>query len=294
MTVRIASLVCCLGWIVGVQTANAQTAPTGPDTPTATPPGPAPSVPEAKEADTEKDELGRSKWWPSAPRVRDAGQASSSTEKDQQGRSKWWPAAPDNASRSASAQGSAGTRSEPLLPFERGVLFLPYLGLSLPLGSNSDSYAVGHNFGALIGVHVSQGFSLNVEINVDYMNPGPLATETQTDFALCPLIQSRRARHVVVFGAKLGRFSITRSLGGTGSYSSSETSYSASGFVWGAILGSFVPVGPVALGGLTQITVRNLSSNCDEDAKETLCNEGGRYGVSPALTTLTLSAAALF
>jgi hypothetical protein len=292
MTVRIASLVCCFGVIAGVQTANAQTAPAGPDTPTVALPGPAPSVPDAKEADeTEKDELGRGKWWPAAPRVRDAGVASGSTDRDQLGRSKWWPAPPD--SRSASAQASAETRTEPLLPFERGVLFLPYLGLSLPLGSNSDSYATGHNFGALIGIHASQIFSLNMEINVDYMSPGPLATETQTDFALCPLIQSRRARHVLVFGAKFGRFSVTRSVGEVSSYRSSD-SYSASGFVWGAILGGFVPVGPVTLGGLAQLTFRNLSSNCDENVKETLCNEGERYGVSPALTTLTLSAAALF
>jgi hypothetical protein len=216
------------------------------------------------------------------------------------GRNLWWPASSDDSSRPATAQKSAGqatNQSEPLPSFQRGILFLPYLGLSLPLGVNSGSYAVGHNFGALIGIHLTPGFSISTEINVDYMSPGPLATETQTDYALGPLLQSGNARHVWVLGMKLGAFNIKRSVGGTATNRYSETtgtSYSNSGFVWGVTFGGFVPVGPVALGGLVRITARFLSSNCEEGIDETICNEGERKGISPSLTTFNLSAAALF
>jgi hypothetical protein len=271
MTVRIASLVCCLGLVAGARAAGAQPTSEATSAPATT--QPAPSTPAAVRSDD-------------------------ATEKDELGRSTWWPAPPANAPQSASLQGSGKDGASPaasLLPFERGVLFLPYLGLSIPLGDKSESYTVGHNFGALIGIHLVPEFSFNAEINVDYMSPGPLATETQIDFALCPLLQARRAGHLWVLGLKLGRYSLTRSDAGEGSYAPSETtSYSTSGFVWGLILGGFVPVGPLALGGLTRLTFRNPSSNCPENSNDTLCNEGDRNGVNPAFATFNFSVAALF
>lgn len=228
-------------------------------------------------------------WWPAAP-ANTSRPAPPTTERDELGRSKWWPASPAPGRITL-----ADTAPEPpLLPFQRGILFLPYLGLSYPVGSHSDSYATGHNFGAMIGIHLTRGFSLTTEINVDYMSPGPLATETQTDFTLGPLFQSSGARHFWVLGVKLGAFKIIRSVSGEASNGADEgESYSNSGFVWGVTFGGFVPVGPVALGGLARITARYLSGNCDKDTDRTICNEG-RDGISPALTTLNLSVAALF
>lgn len=301
MTARFASLVCCFGLMASARAADAQTAK-GSDPPVAATPAPAASVPAAAKSasvpaaaksddEPEKDELGRSKWWPAASA--NTSRPAPTTERDELGRSKWWPAAP--APRDIRQTEPAP--EPPLLPFQRGILFVPYLGLSLPVGSNSGRYTTGHNFGAMIGIHLTRGFSLSTDINVDYMSPGPLATETQTDFTLGPLFQSSGARHFWVLGVKLGAFNITRSVGGaaTNRYrETSETSYSNSGFVWGVTFGGFVPVGPVALGGLARITARYLSSNCDEDSENTICHDGGSTGISPALTTINLSAAALF
>jgi hypothetical protein len=273
MATRIASLVCCFGLIMVVRKADAQTPSNGSAAPTAATPGPTPPPPAVVES-------------------------GHSTETDGLGRSLWWPAAPDSPSQSPSSQGNANqgmTRSEQLLPFQQGLLFLPYVGLSIPLGDDSGSYTVGHSFGALVGAHLGPVFSLNAEINVDYMNPGPLATETQTDFALSPLLQSRGPRHFLVLGMKLGIYSFTRSVSGMESYSSrSTTSYSTTGTVWGLTFGGFVPVGPMAFGCLSRLTFRNHSSNCGERSSGTLCNDDNTAGISPAFSTFNFLAAALF
>ncbi len=300
MTARRASLVCgsCLLLIAGASLADAQ--PAAKDSaapPAAAPVQGAPVTTASGPGDSaETDKTGRSKWWPSAPAAQPA-KLDPPRETDELGRSKWWPSPPSQDSSDPrptppqrEEEKAASSPAAPLLPFQKGILFMPYLGLSIPL-AESDAYSVGHAFGALIGIHMTPRFSFNAEINVDYMSPGPQATETQTDFALTPLFQSASPRHLCVFGAKLGMFKLSRSVG-EGSYDSSDEGYSATGFVWGVTFGGFVPVGPMALGGLARLTVRHLSSNCDTEG--IICHENENRGISPALTTFSLSVAALF
>lgn len=168
---------------------------------------------------------------------------------------------------------------------------MPYAGISIPVGSNSDSYSVGHNLGFLLGAHVTQGFSLGLEVNVDYMNPGPLASETQTDFCLAPLFFSRDPRRLWVIGFKLGVSSLTRTT--SDDYGRAD-GYSGTGFVWGGSVGGFVPVGPVAVGFLTRLTLRSMPKSCEEGGEGTICHDGGRNGISPALSTLDFVSAVLF
>lgn len=258
MAFRGSLLVCSLVLIAGGPVARAQTTSKEPGTPTSA----AAAVPSAL-AST---------------------QPSNQPEADPAGRSLLWPR-DQGGTNSARPQGD-------LLPFERGVLFLPYLGAVLPLGS--DGYTAGQGFGAMIGVHVTPGFSLNSEINFEFMNPGPLATETQVDYALGALLQGMMGRRLLVLGFKAGAFNLTRSVAQLERVASSETSYSATGFVWGVTMGGFIPVGPAALGCLARLTVRHLSSNCGEDGNGKICHEGEKNGISPALTTFNFSAAALF
>jgi hypothetical protein len=179
-----------------------------------------------------------------------------------------------------------------LRPFQQGVLFLPYAGISIPFGSGSESYSVGHNLGAFLGLHITPGFSLNTEINVDFMSPGGLARESQMDLTLSPLIHSRGPRGIFVFGAKLGFYNLSR-VGSSDTYGRSDN-YSTTGFVWGMTFGGFTPVGPMALGALVRFNFRTSPGNCDGDREGKVCNEGTGDGISPVLNTFDFSAAALF
>jgi hypothetical protein len=212
-------------------------------------------------------------------------------ETDALGRSRWWP--------SASASSNTGGDFEPpsqkpeaLRPFQQGVLFLPYAGISVPLGTGTGSYSLGHNLGVFLGLHLTPRFSLNAEVSVDFMGPGGLARESQTDVTLSPLLHSRGPRGNFVFGAKLGVFSFSR-VGSTDTYGRSAN-YSTTGFVWGLTFGGFVPVGPMAFGVLARFTFRHAPGNCDGDREGTVCNEGAGDGISPVFKTFDLSAAALF
>jgi len=280
MHARTAMLLCCFGPVsaVGLRMAHAQASPE-PPAPSAAFPAPAPPsfqpppaarppTPSPPPDDQAADD--RSRWWPSRGKVVGAQPVSSDIP-------------------SASARDPSN-----LLPYERGILFIPHAGISLPWGSNTDPYTAGHGLGAILGFHVVPTLSLNGELNVEFMNPGFGASESYVDWTFSPLLQSRGPRQHFIFGMKIGAFSFTRSYGAS-AYESSST-FSTTGLVWGFNMAGFVPAGPIAIGCLISITMRHLSNNCGSaySGTDTLCNGSTGPAISPASRTFDLSLAAIF
>ena len=151
----------------------------------------------------------------------------------------------------------------------RGLLFLPYIGLSSTVGQYSDGYFPGLRVGALLGVHVGPLLSLNGELGVDIMNPNAGNTYTGTadrteaffDFTLSPLFHFGVPNLEFAVGPKIGWFNFVGSSrasdGGRGH--SYTLDYNGHGIVYGFTAGAFVPVGRMALGGILSFTGRSFS-----------------------------------
>lgn len=150
--------------------------------------------------------------------------------------------------------------------FRRGFIMIPYLGLNVPTGSNSDGFSSGLRLGALFGWHVGPAVSLNCEFNIDVMNIDTASNSSDSnpslvfvDFAFSPLYHIVLPQLEIVVGPKLGFF------GAASSFDYGGTTYtgSGSGVAYGLNAGVFFPLGySLAIGGLLNYTVRSFSS-CD-------------------------------
>jgi len=209
-------------------------------------------------------------------------------------RSLWWPQHTEQIVPAPPPEDAS-----PLVPkhskvpaYQRGLLFLPHVGINLPWSDNSGDYTNGISAGALFGVHLNSRFSLNGELNVEFMNPNGYGrpAEQIVDYTVSPLVHFGSSQRHIVIGMKLGGFSFTRTEYDADSYAEE---FSASGLVWGFNVGGFIPIGPIAVGGLVSLIFRRFSNNCSSLSGATgfVCNNGD--SIAPASDTLDVSLAML-
>jgi hypothetical protein len=176
------------------------------------------------------------------------------------------------------------------------LVFIPNLGLNLPVGTLDRSYSAGLRVGALVGWHLSPRVSLNGELTLDLMDADRDSSfvaphEYYLDFALSPLFHFRSG--AIVVGPQLGWFVNRRSQGaGTGrealftggSRSGSSLGpdaptvavHTGQGLVLGINAGGFVPMRKVAIGLLADFTFRRFvvaecsGSDCAGDLGNTM------------------------
>jgi hypothetical protein len=153
----------------------------------------------------------------------------------------------------------APASSEP--PYRMGFLFMPYIGVHVPVGKASDGLSPGLHLGGLIGINLPPFLSLNCELSFDLLNPDGSnsdLTYVMYDFTFSPLFHFSIPQLDFVVGPKFGYF---------GYYISDSQGDSSndveSGYAYGLNAGVFVPVGSIALGGLFSFVGRHVSSTCD-------------------------------
>jgi hypothetical protein len=170
------------------------------------------------------------------------------------------PPAPPAAT--APAPAAAPTTALP----DRRLVFIPALGLNLPVGTLAESYSAGFHAGALAGWRLTRRLSLNGEVALDLMDADHDASilrphEHYFDVLLSPLVHFRSGD--VVVGPKLGWFVnrrtqyagtvrecmfLTGTRSGCGSDAPTVVEHSGQGFLVGANAAGFVPVGGVHVG----------------------------------------------
>ena len=170
---------------------------------------------------------------------------------------------------------------------QRGIVFAPYLGFNLPMGSTLDNYSLGFRLGALLGWHVTPRISLNGECSMDLMDADTdglwRPRELYVDVALSPLVHIRSSQ--IVVGPKVGWFSNARS--------SPTLTWNGQGILVGLNAGLFIPVRKVKVGGLLSAAVREFTSFSCEDHSTSPTFETCGYHKNPA-KTVGLTGAVLF
>lgn len=151
---------------------------------------------------------------------------------------------------------------------DRGPVFLPYLGLNLPVGRLGRSYSAGFRLGALAGWHVAPRVSANGELTLDFMDADTDPTIAQPheyylDFAVSPLAHFLSG--AIVVGPRLGWFYnrrwedagtarqslfTTGSRSGLGADAPTVAIHSGQGLLLGINAGGFVRLGKLAAAGL--------------------------------------------
>lgn len=174
-------------------------------------------------------------------------------------------------------QGAAPQPARPAV--RRGLLFLPYVGISSTVDQNSgdifgvtylnQGYSAGLRAGTLLGVHIGPFLSLNGEFGVDIMNPDAGESyngtadraEASFDFTLSPLFHFGVPNVEFAVGPKIGWFTFVGSSklsdGGRGPTYTLE--YDGHGIGYGGTAGAFVPTGRMALGGILSFTGHSFS-----------------------------------
>jgi hypothetical protein len=193
--------------------------------------------------------------------------------------------------------------SSATLEHDHGRVFLPYLGLNLPVADTAKSYSAGFRLGGLAGWHVTPWISINAEFALDLMDGDPDASmlkphEHYLDFVLSPLLHLQFGR--IVVGPRLGWFTNNRSysdsdsasrqcMSATGSRSDcSEPSLEAhngQGLLFGLNAGGFVPFGRMTIGMLASASFRHFMT--------VDCGPYGCGGDYRLVTVVNLSLAAM-
>jgi hypothetical protein len=172
----------------------------------------------------------------------------------------------------------AGASSQPLpaaptqVPAHRpGILFMPYVGFSLPAGDTWAGFNPSPRLGGLLGWHITERLSLNVEVALDYarLDSGPRTTNDAecsegsnfwcdflhpprryVDITFSPLVSFRAGQ--IRLGPKIGWF--------TGKSSDSGTTVTFQGLLAGLNAGLFHPYRGVTLAGLLSVNFRHVTS----------------------------------
>jgi hypothetical protein len=152
------------------------------------------------------------------------------------------------------------------------ILFVPYLGFSLPAGDRWAGYEASPRFGALLGWQATERLSLNGECDVDYVRsnpdpPPPLVDRPRRSFwdgfwapprhyidlTLSPLVNLRAGQ--IRLGPKIGWFS-SRGFDDWGQAT-------GSGLLVGFNAGLFLPYRGASVGGLLTGTFRVFTSSVE-------------------------------
>ena len=151
-------------------------------------------------------------------------------------------------------------------PYRRGFLWMPYLGLNVPVGDTSNGLSTGLRLGGIFGFNVGQFLSLNGELTIDILNidtpSGVSASAAEVDFTFSPFFHFGIPQLEFVVGPKIGFFGMSMSMSQSGY---SDSTASGSGLAYGFNAGVFIPLGRIAIGGLLNFTGRSYSSYCAND-----------------------------
>jgi hypothetical protein len=146
------------------------------------------------------------------------------------------------------------------------ILFVPYLGFSIPVGDGWAGMNPSPRFGALFGLQVTERLLAAGEIDIDYARPDVSRGEGQAsntdfwdgffsppryylDFTTSPLVSFRAGQ--VRLGPKIGWFT---------SRGHDEMAAPGSGLLFGFNFGLFVPYRRVSFGGLFTGSFRVFTS----------------------------------
>jgi hypothetical protein len=159
--------------------------------------------------------------------------------------------------------------ASPLPSFLTSVLFLPYLGLSLPVGDGWAGFNASPRFGALLGWRATDRLSVNAECDVDYarLETGAGGQNAGADFwdgffspsrhyvdlTASPLVTLRSGQ--IHLGPKIGWL--------TGRVTDGSVPITVSGIVLGFNAGLFVPYRGVSIGGLLTGSFRVFTSSSE-------------------------------
>ena len=150
--------------------------------------------------------------------------------------------------------------------YRRGFLWMPYIGVNVPVGVSSNGDSTGLRLGGIFGFNVGQFLSLNGELTIDVLNldtnPGVSATGAIVDFTFSPFFHLNVPGLEFVVGPKLGFFGMSTTYSQSGYQ---DSTYSGSGLAYGFNAGVFIPLGRIAIGGLLNFTGRSYSSQCYSD-----------------------------
>ena len=80
---------------------------------------------------------------------------------------------PPSQPSQASSQAMATPQPAPPASHQPTILFVPYLGFTLPVGDGWAGYKASSRFGALLGWHATERLSLNGECDVDHVRSAP-------------------------------------------------------------------------------------------------------------------------
>lgn len=144
------------------------------------------------------------------------------------------------------------------------LLLLPYFGVQANEGSTGQDQNAGLRLGGMIGYRANGQFSFNAELTMDVLNPknapkGVDLSGVGVDLAFSPLFHFDAGALELVIGPKLGvGVTLVDAVDDVGKIETSAT-----GFVYGANLGAFLPLSNGAsLGALVNFEVRNVSQTC--------------------------------
>jgi hypothetical protein len=204
------------------------------------------------------------------------------------------PASPP--ARNAKPISPATTTSVPA-PGGTGLLVLPYVGINLPVGKGSDNHSIGRRLGLLLGWNANPKVSLNAELSLDVLDGNGYTLTTKPDekylgVAASPLFRIDRRRVVAVFGPTVGYFQYTLWLHESYAGNPSSSKQTARGVSVGLNVGVFVPLGPVAVGGMFAADLHQATRNCKSSSVV-----GGEYcdrDTHRDTGTLGLSGAVMF
>jgi hypothetical protein len=169
----------------------------------------------------------------------------------------------------------------------RGLVLMPSLGLTLPVGSTLGHYSAGLRFDVLAGWMLTPTISLNGEVGLDFMDADTDAhfwstREHYLDVAVSPLWHARAGQ--LVLGPKLGWFDTRRR--------APDIRWSGHGYLFGVNAGLFLSVRGVLVGGLLSATLRASTTFTCQDPDVTT-GAGCDYHRA-LMPSLGLTAAALF
>ena len=179
------------------------------------------------------------------------------------------PTRPSQASSQAMDAPKPASQAVPTPDHRPTILFLPYLGFTLPVGDGWAGYKASPRFGAMLGWHATDRLSLNGECDVDYVRSylrGPPPYEDTPrgnfwsgfwnpprhyiDLTLSPLVSLRAGQ--VRLGPKIGWF--------TSKGSDDWGPATGSGLLFGFNVGLFLPYRSVSVGGLLTGSFRVFTS----------------------------------
>jgi hypothetical protein len=169
------------------------------------------------------------------------------------------PARPSQVSSQAMAAPQPASPAVPSSIHRPTILFVPYLGLSLPVGDGWAGFKGSPRFGAFLGWHATERLSINGEFDVDYVRSAPDAPPPYVDMprrnfwtgfwnpprhtidvTVSPLVSLRAGQ--VRLGPKIGWF--------TSKGSDDWGPASGAGLLVGFNAGLFLPYRSVSVGGL--------------------------------------------